>query len=741
MAGKINPIVKRAVDRVKNFGDLIWRRRYILIALTIGCAVATMLLVEVLGVSVSDAIVVATILSVWLAVGLLGLMLRRYVQRLRAQIELLQRYHQDVVDAQNARIDFLDVAADEKIARKNVQLTQQLQILGDRIDTEAKLQRALDAKNIKKVYKDIQGIELKISELSGDFDNAVTSVNSTVSAGFRQFELNQATVEAKVETLNENINGLSSQQSALEKEVSGALSEVNDVRNDAQTSKEELSYVLSEIDVQLDTLRAHATRRATQQARFERNQKEQHSKTDQRIDSVERTINDAANDMEDRIRILQNSIKQQLRNEVEEEFSKAQVKYDRLLEDAREKISATLNQLSQEQEVARDLLEEFELNAAQQAELSDERIQSFIDRAGEFFEIEQQKVESKLLEVEEQTVRSVERISAEQRQELAKFDSKIEASTASSHTNIEQLRAHFSRTEAQLNQLKSEARKLISSKTAELEPKIDTVEAAVETLTDYAGRNQLHRRFNRVLTRNNLHVFLQRWNKILGLNLTGGAISYYAERLEVLESHSAGRIATSVEDALLRAIVALSLPKQRISILEIGTLFGIGLIFINEIVSQKYKSVNLTAIDPLDGYYGSSRVDTLVGIPVNEENLLSNIKKAGINRNKFRLLKGYSYEPEILSEAASKKYDVIVIDGDHTYSGVKADVENYLPMLDVGGFLIIDDYQSDDWPEVTKYADGELLPRTDVAIVGAQWRTLIVKKIKTTQESKNSKSD
>jgi cephalosporin hydroxylase len=36
-------------------------------------------------------------------------------------------------------------------------------------------------------------------------------------------------------------------------------------------------------------------------------------------------------------------------------------------------------------------------------------------------------------------------------------------------------------------------------------------------------------------------------------------------------------------------------------------------------------------------------------------------------------------------------YDVIIIDGDHTYAGVRADYENYVRFLNPGGFLILHD--------------------------------------------------
>ncbi len=45
----------------------------------------------------------------------------------------------------------------------------------------------------------------------------------------------------------------------------------------------------------------------------------------------------------------------------------------------------------------------------------------------------------------------------------------------------------------------------------------------------------------------------------------------------------------------------------------------------------------------------------------------------------------------VVAALAPERFDLIIIDGDHTFQGVKADVENYFPMLRPGGFLIFHD--------------------------------------------------
>lgn len=41
--------------------------------------------------------------------------------------------------------------------------------------------------------------------------------------------------------------------------------------------------------------------------------------------------------------------------------------------------------------------------------------------------------------------------------------------------------------------------------------------------------------------------------------------------------------------------------------------------------------------------------------------------------------------------AIGTKFDLIVIDGDHTYHGVRADVDHYLPFLQAGGYMMFHD--------------------------------------------------
>jgi cephalosporin hydroxylase len=57
---------------------------------------------------------------------------------------------------------------------------------------------------------------------------------------------------------------------------------------------------------------------------------------------------------------------------------------------------------------------------------------------------------------------------------------------------------------------------------------------------------------------------------------------------------------------------------------------------------------------------------------------------------------GRSQDQGTIDQAAGA-YDLVTIDGDHSYEGVKADVDNYSPMLTSGGFLALHDSALPDW--------------------------------------------
>lgn len=62
-----------------------------------------------------------------------------------------------------------------------------------------------------------------------------------------------------------------------------------------------------------------------------------------------------------------------------------------------------------------------------------------------------------------------------------------------------------------------------------------------------------------------------------------------------------------------------------------------------------------------------------------------------LNLSEIQLTKGYSNDPAIVEGYCDRTFSLIYIDGDHTYGGVKFDIENYAPLVEMDGFLVMDD--------------------------------------------------
>ena len=66
----------------------------------------------------------------------------------------------------------------------------------------------------------------------------------------------------------------------------------------------------------------------------------------------------------------------------------------------------------------------------------------------------------------------------------------------------------------------------------------------------------------------------------------------------------------------------------------------------------------------------------------------------------YTIHQNFSSDKELL-EQLTKDYDIIFIDGSHSYQDVINDFTNYHPFLNEGGFMVFDDYHdSQHSPEV-----------------------------------------
>jgi SAM-dependent methyltransferase len=71
-----------------------------------------------------------------------------------------------------------------------------------------------------------------------------------------------------------------------------------------------------------------------------------------------------------------------------------------------------------------------------------------------------------------------------------------------------------------------------------------------------------------------------------------------------------------------------------------------------------------------------------------------------VSRGKIRVIRGDSHSMKTLEKVSNKKYDLLFIDGDHSYDGVKRDYEMYSRLVRPGGLIAFHDIYS---PGVAKF--------------------------------------
>lgn len=134
--------------------------------------------------------------------------------------------------------------------------------------------------------------------------------------------------------------------------------------------------------------------------------------------------------------------------------------------------------------------------------------------------------------------------------------------------------------------------------------------------------------------------------------------------------------------------------------LEIGVHNGTSMSYV---VHQNKCSLDCYGIDLFDDTYGHYKKDAL-----SLKQSLNNIQKNNISKSNICLIKGDSRIQNTIQEIKgllqTKVIDLLFIDGDHSYEGVKSDFNNYRSFLSPNSIVVFDDYDKK-WPGVMKFCD------------------------------------
>lgn len=238
--------------------------------------------------------------------------------------------------------------------------------------------------------------------------------------------------------------------------------------------------------------------------------------------------------------------------------------------------------------------------------------------------------------------------------------------------------------------------------------------------------------FPRRINANDYASLKANWVDPLGLNLDRRALAYMAHKICQLEGRCMGRYATAIVDAVIRCLIARAvLNKGELRMLEIGSLFGIHLASIYDLYRAEGIAMRFSALDPMDGYYTSGALDPVTQVPLCDEVFWYNIAQASIPSERIRLIKHLSTDAKARQEAEKETYNLFMIDGDHSYEGVKVDFERYWDLVEPGGYILFDDYGGPEWPDVKRFVDEEVMPLRDLTFITAGSRTAVFQVIPT----------
>lgn len=232
--------------------------------------------------------------------------------------------------------------------------------------------------------------------------------------------------------------------------------------------------------------------------------------------------------------------------------------------------------------------------------------------------------------------------------------------------------------------------------------------------------------FSRGLLAEEEAILCNKWALLLGASpLPASQVRYMANRIVEIERMCAGRLAGDLRDAVLRTLVASRIAGSGLRVLEIGTLFGINAAILYDIGISIFDRVEMLIVDPLDGYYGRDQLDPTTGLRITDQTVRRNLQIVAVPPTNIEIVTERSDSSVAIQKARDRTFNLMFIDGDHSYEGVKSDFELYGTQLETQGFLIFDNYRDGTCPGVDRFVDELSGTAGPYRCVGSVWRSAV----------------
>jgi len=155
--------------------------------------------------------------------------------------------------------------------------------------------------------------------------------------------------------------------------------------------------------------------------------------------------------------------------------------------------------------------------------------------------------------------------------------------------------------------------------------------------------------------------------------------------------------------------------QDSIDALEIGVFKGQTISLWSLIAKQLGCQLNVTAVSPFEGNFEipqnravrwlRSKLDPQFNKAMSEGNLHQRADYLALNQKIFETfdlcfddieaIRGLSNDEAVIGKVEGRRYDLVYIDGDHSYEVASSDVRHYAPLVKVGGFCVVDDAACD----------------------------------------------